>query len=238
MDGRDTILDLYPPAQVREGDECLPRQYFSPMPPQTGTWGTIRDFVADLELIFGYSEITFTDHRSAIITLGSGHLMAQGEFFFDGRVYIPLLGTYEQIAENINGTLHMYRADFYRAMGVDFVRERHEFTVTSGGNLIQSGIVGFAVAGLTAKAGVANWMLGFGIGFLGDGLLGMTQRTPGDYVVYSTLAIVYIPMSGGRHEGILTRDIMVWATDSRGNPILVRADERCFVKYFIHSVDA
>jgi len=190
----------------------------------SGAWGAVRDFVDDLELIFGYSQFTFSDHGSATITLGSGHLMAQGEVFFDGR-----------IGANINGRLHMCRADFYRTMGINFVQSRRELTITATGFVETAASI--IVSSIVSELLGIPWYVttAIGIGVAGASHL-MATPGPGNFVVYSTLAFVYIPMSGGRHEGILTHDFLRWETDFTGGPVLVRPDGGLTHRHFFLSL--
>ncbi|MCL2422085.1 MAG: hypothetical protein FWD03_09530, partial [Defluviitaleaceae bacterium] len=187
----------------------------------TSDWGNIRDFVTDLEMIFATSTIT-QNMNSVIITVGEGHFSRTGEFFFDGRAAINSyvhgmqVTTFEQVGENINGRLHMYRSDFYRAMGVSHEVLHTEFTITASGNNFEAALLAATVMLATGGTTLIDNIIATSVGTLSGFGLNALQREPGDYLMTATIAQVHNPVFNTNHT-LMTREVLRRAYDARGN---------------------
>ena len=187
-------------------DECDGRHTFFPTHIPSG-WGTVSDFLYDLDWIFGSTARTYTDRHSAIIQVGLDNFMTTGEFFFDGRI-----GT------NIDGRLFMNRTDFYQIMGIGF-EQRVDFVTSRGtarhvASLVVGVGVGYATAGLGVLPAAA---IGSLTTFSVDGLMADILPEPGNYMFITTDAFIWNP-DRERYHVIRTEERLVWGNvDAKGN---------------------
>lgn len=161
-------------------------------------WGSIRDFAESLANIYGSDYEFHLNQNSTWLTMGGGYSRKDGTFWYDGGVYMPDTGMIEGRAQNIDGRMYMQRADFYRAMGIDYEIGQISFTVTPEGNAINSFISGLVISAIF-KGNFVSGVVGGAIDYI-------YSRDVGDYWVRTTTAYQYDPM-GDWYDTITTYEV-------------------------------
>ena len=104
----------------------------------------------------------------------------------------------------------MERTDFYKAMGIKYDIVTTTTTVTDGGNIRDSVIVGTALTVATSGHGLVTGAVAGAAGALGTGYL---AKHPGEYKTVSTVAYVQSASRPDTYDTIVTVEIFYKAPE-------------------------
>ncbi|MCL1974687.1 MAG: RHS repeat-associated core domain-containing protein [Firmicutes bacterium] len=139
----------------------------------------IKKFVADLGIL--EEDVKYDYFSSGVnISFSYGNNTYLGTFYYDGTAlqFNGGMASRKKIADNIDGKLYLERTDFYNIMGISYVKEEFEFTVTDTGNFLVSTGTGAATGLVTSTL---NPFIGAAAGIVTGYIINENSRRPGDY---------------------------------------------------------